>query len=135
MMKVDKDLISKRFSKAVGTYDGAAAVQDAIAERMVSLLQYHDGRRGTAADGSNAVGKVLEIGCGTGLFTRKFLKAYSPERMWLNDICQDYEESLSDILCKGAGRQFCFPAGRCGIPGSPAGAGHGGILLRIPVVS
>ena len=32
MMKVDKDLISKRFSKAVGTYDGAAAVQDAIAE-------------------------------------------------------------------------------------------------------
>ena len=35
MMKVDKDLISKRFSKAVGTYDGAAAVQDAIAERMV----------------------------------------------------------------------------------------------------
>ena len=51
MMKVDKDLISKRFSKAVGTYDGAAAVQDAIAERMVSLLQYHDGRRGTAADG------------------------------------------------------------------------------------
>ena len=127
MMKVDKDLISKRFSKAVGTYDGAAAVQDAIAERMVSLLQYHDGRRGTAADGRNAVGKVLEIGCGTGLFTRKFLKAYSPERMWLNDICQDYEESLSDILCK--------PAGRCGIPGSPAGAGHGGILLRIPVVS
>ncbi len=101
MMKVDKDLISKRFSKAVGTYDGAAAVQDAIAERMVSLLQYHDGRRGTAADGSNAVGKVLEIGCGTGLFTRKFLKAYSPERMWLNDICQAYEESLSDILCKG----------------------------------
>ena len=75
MMKVDKDLISKRFSKAVGTYDGAAAVQDAIAERMVSLLQYHDGRRGTAADGRNAVGKVLEIGCGTGLFTRKFLKA------------------------------------------------------------
>ena len=67
MMKVDKDLISKRFSKAVGTYDGAAAVQDAIAERMVSLLQYHDGRRGTAADGRNAVGKVLEIGCGTGL--------------------------------------------------------------------
>ena len=46
MMKVDKDLISKRFSKAVGTYDGAAAVQDAIAEWMVSLLQYHDGRRG-----------------------------------------------------------------------------------------
>lgn len=107
MMKVDKDLISKRFSKAVGTYDGAAAVQDAIAERMVSLLQYHDGRRGTAADGRNAVGKVLEIGCGTGLFTRKFLKAYSPERMWLNDICQDYEESLSDILCKSKDDAVC----------------------------
>ena len=82
-------------------------MQDAIAERMVSLLQYHDGRRGTAADGRNAVGKVLEIGCGTGLFTRKFLKAYSPERMWLNDICQDYEESLSDILCKGKGDTVC----------------------------
>ena len=125
MMKVDKDLISKRFSKAVGTYDGAAAVQDAIAERMVSLLQYHDGRRGTAADGRNAVGKVLEIGCGTGLFTRKFLKAYSPERMWLNDICQDYEESLSDILCKGKGDTVCPES----VPGTGTDMGGGFVFL------
>ena len=100
----DKALMTRRFSRSVKTYDGFAAVQDAIADRMMSLLApVLSGCGHWPGDcGPSFPGRVLEIGCGTGLFTRKFLDRYCPEKLWLNDICPDYAEVLSDILGGGA---------------------------------
>ena len=67
--------------------------------------------------------RVLEVGCGTGTFTRRFLEQFRPEEMVLNDICPEVEEALTDLLTPEAGEstpQISFTAGDaelCSLPG------------------
>ena len=66
---------------------------------------------------------MLEVGCGTGTFTRRFLEQFRPEEMVLNDICPEVEEALADLLTPEAGEstpQISFTAGDaelCSLPG------------------
>lgn len=85
----DKCLMAGRFSRAVATYSDASVVQKDIAYRMTGIIS-----NGPAIPD----GPVLEVGCGTGTFSRMFLDRYSPSRMYLNDICQGYADVLSDIV-------------------------------------
>ena len=55
---MDKQLISKRFSKAIATYPQEANVQRQIADKMIHLLTKHI---------SFPCSKVIEFGCGTGI--------------------------------------------------------------------
>lgn len=87
---MDKTLISRRFAKAVGTYLDKADVQRYVASRMAELTG-----RYIPADVQE---RVLEIGCGTGMFTRMYLKQATPEEMWLNDLCPEVEPYLADVL-------------------------------------
>ena len=59
---MDKALISRRFAKAVGTYLDKADVQRYVASRMAELTGRYIP--------SDIQERVLEIGCGTGMFTR-----------------------------------------------------------------
>ena len=56
--------IAWRFSASAATYDRHAAVQRAVAERLSRLLP------------DSAPGRVLEIGCGTGIMTGHLLGRY-----------------------------------------------------------
>ena len=67
---MDKQLIRERFARAIPTYDRQAVVQRTIAGRMVDLL-------GDCLP-PHAHGRVWEIGCGTGLFTRPYIRRYAP---------------------------------------------------------
>lgn len=87
---MDKTLISRRFAKAVGTYLDKADVQRYVASRMAELTG-----RYIPADVQE---RVLEIGCGTGMFTRMYLKQATPEEMWLNDLCPEVKPYLADVL-------------------------------------
>lgn len=87
---MDKTLISRRFAKAVGTYLDKADVQRYVASRMAELTG-----RYIPADVPE---RVLEIGCGTGMFTRMYLKQAAPEEMWLNDLCPEVKPYLADVL-------------------------------------
>ena len=63
---MDKALISRRFAKAVGTYLDKADVQRYVASP--------DGRTDRSLYPSDIQERVLEIGCGTGMFTRMYLR-------------------------------------------------------------
>ena len=111
---MDKQLIRTRFAKSIRSYAEYAQAQTVIASRLCSLLSavlLEEPRR------------VLEVGCGTGTFTRRFLEQFRPEEMVLNDICPEVEEALADLLTPQAGEstpQISFTAGDaelCSLPG------------------
>lgn len=77
---MDKSLIKDRFSKASATYDENAYVQRYVAHRLIEKL---------SLAGVCSRPSVLEVGCGTGIFTKELLRMFSPFKLWLNDLCED----------------------------------------------
>lgn len=104
---MNKLLIKKRFSKASGSYDEEASIQRQIAERMIFLIKKFI---------SGKINHILEIGCGTGIFSRLLLQEINPDRMFLNDICPDVIKNLDDLLddhtifLEGDAEFYPFPA-------------------------
>lgn len=86
---MDKELIKKRFARAADTYNRNADVQRSIAHRMFELVERYVPQ--------SAHRRVLEVGCGTGMFTRIYLDSYSPDKLWLNDICDEVKSCYSDL--------------------------------------
>ena len=108
---MDKALIRQRFAKATDSYDRQAGMQKHVARHMAEAIKSHI----PDSDGWN----VLEIGCGTGLFTREYLRGLRPGRLLLNDICPEIEPYLSGLPTASPIRfQACdaetlrFPAGQ-----------------------
>lgn len=89
IIMMDKQRIRARFSKAAPSYHSAAIAQHKIAKKMISLMQDIIQIKPH---------KVLEIGCGTGLFTRLILQHFKPEQMVLNDISPAMRTEVMDIL-------------------------------------
>ncbi len=77
--------IIESFSKHVKTYDRHAQLQRSMAERLAALIPNPFPK------------KILEIGCGTGVFTRHLL-ARSPSVITLNDIAPLMIEHLKSHL-------------------------------------
>ena len=90
---INKQLITRRFSRAVESYNREAVAQKQIAYRMSDMLNHYLPR---------PCGRILEIGSGTGFLTRRLMETLHPEKLVLNDICQEMS-SLSPI-CWEAGR-------------------------------
>lgn len=86
---MNKTLIAERFSKAVTTYTREASVQKQIADKMIDLLQNHI---------SAPCPKVIEFGCGTGIYSRMLLQTLRPEELLLNDLCPEMQTCCEDIL-------------------------------------
>ncbi len=72
-----KAAISRRFSQSAPTYESNAALQDAVAEKLAGLLPPMKSKR------------VLEIGCGTGILTRRLLKRYGEAHFLITDVCPE----------------------------------------------
>lgn len=108
---MDKALIRRRFAKAVGTYLHRADVQRQVACHMADVIgQYIP---------PNMRRKVLEVGCGTGMFTRAYIDRGAPEDLLLNDICPEVKPYLSDLLsdarirfAAGDAESLDFPKGQ-----------------------
>ena len=87
---MNKELITRRFAKASVSYEKEATVQRQIAAKMTSVLsKYIHPEKGK---------KLLEIGCGTGIFSRMLINLLQPGQMLLNDICPEMHEQLKDIV-------------------------------------
>lgn len=76
----DKPLVADRFRRAAGSYDENASVQRHAAARLASLW--------SATSGSTDIESLLEIGAGTGLFTREYLRYVNPKRLTLWDLAE-----------------------------------------------
>ncbi len=86
-MKKPKHRLRHRFERALFTYDRAAVIQAQMATHLTDLLSQ------TIAPPQ----KVLEIGVGTGLFTRKFLEQFSPETFVATDLVRKCKEFLKGL--------------------------------------
>ena len=79
---MDKDLIRKRFSKASATYNREASAQKDIAGEMCALLEHIASRKDFS--------EVLEIGCGTGVYTGMIKSRFNPDKLYINDISVEF---------------------------------------------
>lgn len=75
---VCKEDVSRRFAASVATYDANATVQQRIAARLAEVWQSFGWAGGD--------GDVIEIGAGTGVFTREYIKSVTPKFLLLMDI-------------------------------------------------
>ncbi|MEO3606077.1 malonyl-ACP O-methyltransferase BioC, partial [Phocaeicola vulgatus] len=96
---INKQLITRRFSRAVESYNREAVAQKQIAYRMSDMLNHYLPR---------PCGRILEIGSGTGFLTRRLMETLHPEKLVLNDICQEMSSCFTDLLGSG---QATFLAG------------------------
>jgi malonyl-ACP O-methyltransferase BioC len=86
---MDKNLMMSRFSKSARSYNNDAEAQQKVARRMIHLLQPYI---------ENGVQRVVEIGCGTGIYSRLLIEQFAPQHFILNDIVQEMEQHCADIL-------------------------------------
>jgi malonyl-CoA O-methyltransferase len=78
----------KEFNKNFSTYDDNAIVQKQVAKKLIDLINNKFKKTNYS--------KVIELGCGTGIFTRYVIKNLEVEKLNLNDYF-DTREYLSDI--------------------------------------
>lgn len=81
--------IVSRFTRALDSYDTHAVAQQAICRRLIGLLRHHTDCR---------FRRILEIGCGTGGFTRLLKESCIADEWYLNDICEGCREKVSEIF-------------------------------------
>ena len=77
--------IAQRFAKAQHSYAQAAAVQQHM---VAALLQQLAVAMPPSTQGTNTLQRVLEIGCGSGLFTQAVVAQYAINNLFLNDLYQ-----------------------------------------------
>ena len=75
------------FDKKFSIYDENAKIQKEVATNLIKFLQEKGAKKNR---------KVLEIGCGTGVFTKKYIQEFTPKELILNDVF-DVREYLKDI--------------------------------------
>ncbi|MDO5035449.1 MAG: methyltransferase domain-containing protein [Porphyromonas sp.] len=90
MSMIDKGLILRRFSSAAEGYDQAAVFQRYIAQELVALAKNQDVRP--------LSGEVLEVGCGTGLYSHELMSwlGNSSYLYTLNDLSPAIESQLRE---------------------------------------
>lgn len=87
---IDIELVQKKFEKSINSYNDHAIAQRQIAQKLYSLLSPYLAK-------SSLLGRVLEVGCGTGFLTHHILQHY-PSIYFLNDINKHLEEVLQPLL-------------------------------------
>lgn len=86
---MDKQLISKQFSKAISTYDHQAFIQHQIAHRMLLLMQ---------KAGIPTQARIVEFGCGTGYFSRLLIDTFRPSSLLINDLSPTMYQAVAPLL-------------------------------------
>ena len=82
---VNKDLIKKRFSRKLDTYNDNAKIQKKMAEKLAELVTEPE------------CNSVLEIGCGTGLLTALAKQKLSFQKYVAIDIVPECEEYIKQV--------------------------------------
>ncbi len=86
---IDKDLVKNSFKKNLKSYDDNAVVQKVMAENLAKLIP------------CKKFDKVLEIGIGTGFFTKLLAEKLDYKEFFANDIVSECSNYLSKVI-KGA---------------------------------
>lgn len=76
---IDVTRVGKRFSRSLSTYDAHSHAQRMIAETLAGMLQNYQP--------SDFCHKIIELGCGTGNFTRQWSRLMRPHSALFIDLC------------------------------------------------
>lgn len=74
LTQADKRAVARQFGRAAASYDASARIQAQVAGELAAMLPGLNLRKGA---------RVLEIGCGTGLLTRRALPLLPELEQWL----------------------------------------------------
>ncbi|EJW94268.1 biotin synthesis protein BioC [gut metagenome] len=90
---IDKQWVARCFAHSRNTYEKEACVQRQVAEKMMRLLlaAWQNLTITTLPE------RVVEVGCGTGSFSRLLADRLQPTSLLLNDLCPEMEECLLDV--------------------------------------
>ncbi len=82
---IDKELVKKRFSKSLETYEDNAFVQKEMGAKLLNLLERKD------------FNSIFEIGCATGLLTKQIKENLKFNSLTANDIVSEAKTYVEDI--------------------------------------
>lgn len=88
---IDKSMVCRRFTRGMATYADESSVQQRISSHLLDLWRKH----------SKGGGRVLEVGCGDGSFTGKFVPVMKPEELQLWDIISCPMDNVLTCVCDG----------------------------------
>ena len=88
-MSINKQQIRKSFTKAISTYEQEAFVQYQIATELCRLLSVYS---------DHPISSILEIGCGTGFFTRLLRTSFPSATITANDLCSEVVNYIPDDI-------------------------------------
>jgi malonyl-CoA O-methyltransferase len=75
---IDKQLVRRRFRRALPTYAGHAEVQRRMGARLVAMLE--------SAGAAPHFGRVFEFGCGSAMLTSMLFERHSADEFFANDL-------------------------------------------------
>lgn len=95
---VNKRAVAEGFGRAAKSYDAHAIAQQQIADKLTELINNQ---------GINPNGRILEIGCGTGILTRQIASQLEPSELTINDISPDMgavalKSCCAEFICADA---------------------------------
>ena len=79
--RLDKNRVASRFRASAATYEQTAIVQQEISRQLIAMLDRFD---------IAACGRVLEIGCCTGILTELLCRRERIDRLFVNDIVPEF---------------------------------------------
>lgn len=89
MEVVELERIKKRFSRAAETYEANAKAQMLISDHLARLIDEIAG---------SEFSRLLEVGCGSGAFTKAMMRRLSVDEWVVNDLCESWRESIELAL-------------------------------------
>ncbi len=101
-MSSDKELVRERFGRSLAGYEGEAAMQGRMAQRLVSEIIRH---------GGGGYESALEVGCGTGLLSREMESRLKLEKLVANDLVAACGPRVAGAMKRTSGMAFSFHAG------------------------
>lgn len=96
-MKHDKELLQRRFSRNLRTYDTLAVVQRSIADRLGGELAVID---------PPGIRRGAEIGAGTGFLTRHLVRLFPAAEWTVNDLVPASRDYLPPVTGTGTPVRF-----------------------------
>ncbi|NLK62299.1 MAG: malonyl-ACP O-methyltransferase BioC [Fusobacteria bacterium] len=78
-MKIEKHIVSLNFSKGVNTYNSNAIIQNEMSMKLIMILK-------SKIKNKNYFDNILELGCGTGIFTDMLVQNFPNSNFLLTDI-------------------------------------------------
>jgi malonyl-ACP O-methyltransferase BioC len=96
---MNKNIIKKKFSKSIDSYNLNATIQRKITSKLIEEIKKL---------GYQNFDNILEIGCGTGMLTERLINNFNISHLTLNDIVIEYQDHLEKNILKQNNVNYSF---------------------------